>query len=486
MLEMRQSLKLTQQLVMTPQLQQALKLLQAPYLELSTIISQELEENPLLEIADEDDYASASEEAAEDEPAVLGEVEQDKSASPELTGEGDGREEFDWNNYLEDYIAPSASKHNKDAEEEVSWDSFLVKPETLIEHLMWQLKMSQVSEEEFLAAEFIIKSLDGDGYLKVTLEEIAREMRCPLAVVESALVKVQDFEPVGVAARDLRECLLIQARALEGQLLVTEIIQNYLKDLEFKNYARIAKQLRTSEARVLLAIKTILAMNPKPGSIYTEDERMQTVIPDVFIVPDDGAYRVILNEEGLPHLRINNIYREIISNTDGEKDKAENRRYINERMQSARWLLKSLEQRQMTIRKVAESITKFQREFLHKGAGHLKPLILRDVADDVELHESTISRVVSNKYALTPHGTFPFKYFFSNSLSTADGDAVATTAVKEEIKNILLSEDAQNPYNDSQIAEKLKIKGINVARRTVAKYREMMNILPSSKRRRFL
>ncbi|MCF8053981.1 MAG: RNA polymerase factor sigma-54 [Deltaproteobacteria bacterium] len=479
-IELKQSLKLSQQLVMTPQLQQAIKMLQVTRMELTDLIEQALEENPLLEVEEIGD--DASKEIAESDLLVLDSVEPKTPVSQELTGTGDGKDEFDWGNYLEDY---STAPQQRQGDDEVSWDNFLTKPETLIDHLMWQLKMSQAGEEEFLAAEFIIKSLDDDGYLKISLAEIARELSCDLSLVEVALSRVQDFDPAGVAAQDLQECLLLQAKSLGSTYLVHEIIINHLKDLELRNYSLLAKKLKVTEDEMMMAVKIIRAMNPKPGSGYGEESRTQSITPDVFIVATDDGYRVILNEEGIPRLCISNLYQEIISHTEDKTEKNNNRRYINERMQSAKWLLKSLEQRQTTIRLVAESIIRFQRDFFDKGADCMKPLILRDVAEDINMHESTVSRVVSNKYASTPRGTFILKYFFSNSLSTSAGEEIATAAVKEEIKKILLSENQDKPYNDIKIARMLQAQGIQVARRTVAKYREALNILPSSKRKRF-
>ena len=482
-IELKQNLKLSQQLVMTPQLQQAIKLLQVTRFELVDVIAQEIEENPLLEIEDDENTYAAPETLTETDSVFAMEGEKPVDSAKELMGDGDGKEDFDWGNYLEDYAVQTLVRRKSD-DEETSWDNFLTKAQTLIEYLMWQLKLTPLSIDEFSAGEFIIMSLDEDGYLRISIDEIAREVDCPTAEVESALTRVQSFDPPGVAARDLKECLLLQAENINADMVVKSVIENCLKDLELRNYSQIAKKVKRSEKEVMLAIDVIRKMNPKPGSAFSED-KAYPVVPDVSIIPDNDGYRIIINDDGIPRLRINTMYQEMIGNTKGEFDKSENKKYISEQMQAAKQLIKSIEQRQSTIYKVTESIVKCQKDFFDKGVGQLKPLILRDIAMDIGMHESTISRVVSNKYALTPQGTYLLKYFFSGSISTSDGEMMASTAVKDEIRKILLVENQLKPYNDSQIAALLKDKGINLARRTVAKYREMMNVLPSSHRKKF-
>ena len=484
-MELKQSLKLSQQLILTPQLQQAIKLLQVTRMELMDVVSAEIEENPLLEIDTDDDQQGATEEITETDSLLTTLNEKVADISLELTGDKDGKDDFDWGSYLEDSATPNSVVHYKSTDEETTWDNFLVKTPTLAEHLLWQLTLAPLNDEEFCVGEVIIMNIDDDGYLRITTDEIATCTNSSLEMVEKILEQIQDFDPAGIASRNLKECLLLQSKAMDAGNIVSNIIEQCLKELELRNYQQISKKLHISKEATMAGIKIIRTMNPKPGSIYSE-EKAYPVIPDVFIIAHNGEYKVVLNEEGMPKLRINDFYRETILSSAVSAEKNDNKKYINERMQSAKWFIKSLEQRQNTIRKVVESIVKFQKDFFNNGAEYLKPLVLRDIADDVEMHESTISRVVSNKYVLTPRGTFLLKHFFSSALNTSVvGEMVASSAVKEEIKKILLEENQHKPYNDSQISMILKAKGIRVARRTVAKYREMMNILPSSSRKSF-
>jgi RNA polymerase sigma-54 factor len=477
--ELKQSLKLSQQLIMTPQLQQAIKLLQLSRIELVDMIQQEMEENPLLE-------ERAAEEFGE-EGAPAPEVDDVKAVerTGEVTGEGDGKEDFDWDNYLEDY-GPMRVTYDREEDEGPSWENMLSRKTTLTDHLMWQLGLSRLTEAERKVGEQIIGNLDSSGYLVATIDEIADQEKTGIDVVEKVLAKIQEFDPPGIASRDLKECLMIQAKILGAQNSLVEIIvRDYLHDLETKNYNNIAKKLKVPLAEVLDAIFLISRMDPKPGLVYS-DEGPQYIIPDVFVFKVSEEYKIILNDEGLPRLRISNFYREILGGTSESANKAEEcKKYIKERLQSATWLIKSIQQRQRTIYRVTESIVKFQREFFDKGINFLKPLVLRDVADDVEMHESTISRVTTNKYMHTPRGIYELKYFFNSSISKTSGDAIASKSVQEEIRKIIGGEDARKPLSDSEIVDILCGQGISIARRTVAKYREMMGILPSSKRKKF-
>ncbi|HNU79082.1 MAG TPA: RNA polymerase factor sigma-54, partial [Prolixibacteraceae bacterium] len=295
----------------------------------------------------------------------------------------------------------------------------------------------------------------------------------------------QSFDPPGIAARDLTECLLIQARLLgETNPLVEIIIRDHLKDLEMKNYPQIARKLKVEIDEVVQAVMVISNMDPKPGSAFQE-EKVQTVIPDVYVYKSGDDYKIVLNDDGMPRLRISNFYREIMAGMDGGRDVDTGKRYIKERVQSATWLIKSIQQRQKTIYRVAESIVNHQRNFFEKGINYLKPLVLRDIAMDVEMHESTISRVVTNKYMQTPAGLFELKYFFSSGLSKGNGENIASKSVKEEIRKLIAEENPRKPLSDNEIVMMLKASGIKIARRTVAKYREMINILPSSRRKKF-
>ncbi len=476
--ELKQSLKLTQQLIMTPQLQQAIKLLQLSRIELIDMIQQEMEENPLLE-------ESTTEEYPEEELAP--EVEEVKVAEKtvELTGEGDGKEEFDWDSYIEDY-GPMRVSYDREEDEGPSWENMLTKKTTLTDHLIWQLSLSRLEEKARRIGEQIIGNLDNNGYLVATVEEIAAQEGTEVETVEAVLRKVQEFDPPGVAARDLKECLLLQSKYLGGSNpLVEAIIRDHLSEMETKNYNVIARKMKVPLSAVLDAVLLISNMDPKPGLQYNE-ERPQYIVPDVYVFKVGDEYKILLNDEGLPRLRISNFYREILGGVgDGPSSGEDCKKYIKDRLQSATWLIKSIQQRQRTIYKVTESIVKFQREFFDRGINYLRPLVLRDVADDVEMHESTISRVTTNKYVHTPRGIFELKYFFNSSISKTSGDFIASKSVQEDIRRIISTEDARKPLSDSEIVERLSANGISIARRTVAKYREMMGILPSSKRKKF-
>ncbi|MDI6776881.1 MAG: RNA polymerase factor sigma-54 [Syntrophales bacterium] len=482
--ELKQNLKLTQQLVMTPQLQQAIKLLQLSRLELVETINQEMVENPLLEEVTTDDYQESDTNQEIGDIATL-DREDIKAVdrTEELTGEGNGKEDFDWDSYLEDYVATGVSYDRKDSDA-LSWNNLPTQKTSLMDHLMWQLKLSRFTELEMRIGEQIIGNLDQSGYLMASLKEIAAQEKVDETVVEDVLKKVQEFDPPGVAARDLKECLLLQAKILGvSNHIIEVIIKEHLKYLETKNYAQIARKLKVPLSEVLQAVLLISNMNPKPGSVYNE-ERIQTIIPDVYIFKSGNGYRIVLNDDGLPRLRINNMYREILSGTRGNPKTDNGKKYIKEKIQSAMWLIKSIQQRQKTIYRVVESIVKFQKDFFDKGINFLKPLVLRDVAEDVEMHESTISRVVTNKYMHTPRGIFMLKYFFGSSVQNTSGGAIASKSVKEEIKRIISKEDPGKPYTDLEIVKFLEASEISIARRTVAKYREMMGILPSSKRKK--
>ncbi len=482
--ELKQNLKLTQQLIMTPQLQQAIKLLQLSRLELVDTINQEMEENPLLEeISADDEQEKVADTEADGIPVVEREEIKAIDRMDEVTGEGDGREDFDWNGYLEDY-GPMGVTYDRLDGEAPPWENMLTAVPSLTDHLMWQLKLTRCSEQEMKIGEQIIGNLDQNGYLTVDVEEIALSEKVEAGCVEAMLKKIQEFDPPGIAARDLKECLLIQARLLEiGNPLVEGIIREHMRDLELKNYTQIARKMKYSLSDVLQAVQLISNMDPKPGRIYSE-ERIQSIIPDVYVFKSGDEYKIVLNDDGLPRLRISNFYREIMMADNVSEDQETGKKYVKEKVQSATWLIKSIQQRQKTIYKVTESIVGYQKDFFDKGIQHLKPLVLRDIADDVQMHESTISRVVTNKYMQTPRGIFELKYFFSSGISRSNGDDIASKSVKEEIRKIVGGENPRNPYSDSEIAELLDKAGISIARRTIAKYREGMGILPSSRRKR--
>lgn len=474
--ELRQQLKLTPQLVMTPQLQQAIKLLQLSRLELIQTVQQELEINPVLEEVDSIEEVDGNIE----EIAVSQETEEFREV--EVTEQV--KDDFDWESFAEEYSSSSYGvlREREEIDEFPSIEQRLSKPTSLREHLLWQLDVSNLTDREKEIGEEIIGNLNSNGYLEATVDEIAKLTGSSTEEVEKVLKVVQLFDPIGIAARDLKECLLIQAHCLApGNELVENIIRHHLNVLETKNYQTLINKLRCSPDELKAAIEIILSFDPRPGRAYS-DEEPQYVSPDVFVMKVDDEFIVLLNDEGLPKLRISPYYIECLKHSD--KLSQEARDYIQEKLKSANWLIKSIHQRQRTIYRVAESIVRLQREFFEKGPGYLKPMVLRDVALDVGMHESTVSRVTANKYMQTPHGLFEMKYFFNSSIQSEAGEDVASETVKEKIRTIIKGENPANPYSDQEIANILKREGIIIARRTVAKYREMMNILPSHKRKK--
>ncbi|MDY0269801.1 RNA polymerase factor sigma-54 [Trichloromonas sp.] len=479
-LEIRQQLKLSQQLVMTPQLQQAIKLLQLSRMELVDMVQQELEENPVLEEATEVPEEKEFEEVAAGEVSAS-DVPVDEVR--EVSGENEGVTDIDWQTYLEGYsLGGSTADFYEEDEDRPSYENLLTKKGSLSDHLLWQLNLSRLDDEIRRIAAEIIGNLDDDGYLQASLEEIAATSGASPEKVGRALEVVQDFDPPGVASRDLRECLLRQIRYLgmEGSL-VEAILLNHIPDLEVRKYSAIAKALGVTLDEVLGAAKIISGLDPRPGSIYTQEE-VHYITPDIFVYKINDEYVVVLNDEGLPNLRINAFYRNALAG--GEGIDAQAGEYIQDKMRGAIWLIKSIHQRQRTIYKVTKSIVKFQREFFDKGVAYLKPLVLRDVAEDIEMHESTISRVTTNKYVQTPQGLFELKYFFNSGINTTEGDSIASESVKSKIKEIIAGENPKKPYSDQKIVDLLLEQGIDIARRTVTKYREMLGLGSSTERRR--
>lgn len=488
-MEMRQELKLTQQLVMTPQLQQAIKLLQLSRMELVDLVREEMMENPVLEDDSElspdlqtrellggDDQITRQVEHAGDTDLPL--IDGVKAAT-EIKADSSAVSEIDWESYIEDYSSSSPMpSFRPDSDELPSYEATLTRSESLSEHLMWQLKMTELDQGRMEVGAMIIGNIDPSGYLKEPpLEDIASEAGVPQELAEEVLMRIQTFDPVGVGARSLAECLLIQAMHLgEDDELVVKIIKSHLPNLERKNYQAIARDLKQPVEEVYEAAKVIMEFDPRPGRQYTSEEP-HYITPDVYIHKVGDRYFVVPNDDGLPKLKISSFYRAALSNKGNAKD------YIQDKLRSAQWLIRSIQQRQRTIIKVAESILKFQRDFFDKGIAHLRPLILRDVAEDIGMHESTISRVTTSKYVHTPQGIFELKFFFNSGITRTDGDDLASQAVKSKIKQIIGGEDARKPMSDQKIAQILKEGGIEIARRTVAKYREQMGILSSSKRK---
>ncbi len=466
---------LAQQLVMTPQLQQAIKLLQLTRLELVESINEEMEENPMLEErlegeSDEDGRAEGDSE----------QIEQDLPDIPEVKVEESAPDDFDWENYLSEYNTERASApyEERDAPD---IENITPAQTNLYSHLMWQLGVNDLNEYQKEIGVHIVQNLNEDGFLEISPEEISQITGHPLKRVSETLGLIQKFDPVGVATRDTRESLLIQARFQNlGGTLVEKIILDHLRDLENRKYDHIAKQLSVPINEILIALSVMQGLEPKPGRIYS-DERTVYITPDIYVIKVGDDYEIVQNEDGLPKLRISAYYKDILRNGDLASKNVKT--YIQEKLRSAAWLIKSIHQRQRTIYLVTESIVRFQKDFLDNGITRLKPLVLRDVAEDIEMHESTVSRVTRNKYVHTPQGLFELKFFFSSSINKMDGDSVSSESVRESIRMIVKSENIKKPYSDQEIVGILKKLNINIARRTVAKYRESMGILPSRKRK---
>jgi len=489
-MEARLELRLSQKLIMTPQLQQAIKLLQLSRLELVQSVAQELTENPVLEELS----LESSEDAPEGEGDSAAEAPAATEALPETAPLQEGAQELksdlelgpQWDEYLNemgdgrDYGSAEA-----DDKELPSYDQTLTRLPSLSDHLRWQLHLSTSAPAIIRGGEWIIGNLDDDGYLRATLEELSQQSEMTIHDMEQALDLIQGFDPLGVGARDLRECLLIQVRQLDlGGSLVEKIVLDHLPDLEKRKYPQIAKALDVTPQAVMEASQVIIhELEPKPGRPYLTSET-NYVTPDVYVIKVEDRYVVQLNDEGLPRVRINPYYRKLLSSKDSV-DKV-TKEYIEERLRSAQWLIKGMEQRSKTIYKVAESIVKFQTEFLDQGISRLKPMVLKGVAEDIGMHESTISRVTTNKYMHTPQGIFPMKFFFTTgfTVGAGSGTEISSLTVKDVIQKMIKEEDLAAPLKDQQIVDALKAKGIDIARRTVAKYREELRIPPTSVRRR--
>jgi RNA polymerase sigma-54 factor len=473
-------MNLSQTLRMTPQLQQAIKLLQLNRLELEGAIRKELDENPMLEevpdLKEED--LQRTKEASD---AVAAPESGEAQAQAQEAQDPQRQDEFEWESYLESSQKPPSSSLGG-TDEIMNYENLISVSESLHDHLLWQSKMAGFNDEESNLAEILINYVDDDGYITTPLAEIAASEQVPLEELEGVLPFVQEFDPPGVAARDLKECLLLQAKALEEDTNdLVYIIKNHLKDLEKKNFEAIAKAMGREAREIFEICKIIYSMDPKPGRVYAPADT-QYVTPDVYVYKVGDDYVVSINEDGLPRLRISNFYKSMLMNqgSDGEKTQG----YIQEKLRSAVWLIKSIHQRQRTIYKVAESIVKHQREFLEKGAEYIRPMVLRDIANDIGMHESTVSRVTTNKYVYTPQGIYELKYFFNSGINTSDGESLASESVKLKIRDLITKEDPKNPLSDQQIVDQLKVDGIQIARRTVAKYRDVLKILPSSRRKK--
>jgi len=499
-MELKQQLRLTQQLVMTPQLQQAIRLLQLSRLELQDEIRKELDDNPILV----EEEAEGRGREATDNPEGGG-GEHRKSATPFEEDFGrvteDNRQsekatrEVDWEKFLENRTLQQAPSGNRGGFEELPpIEQNLTKPGSLKDHLLWQLQLGEFTDVERRFGELVIGNLDENGYLDLagverpdgtrtpdlTIEDLAEEAELYPDDAPFVLEMIQNFDPLGVAARDLRECLLIQAKAYGYEDIEVEIIDKHLALLEKHNYQAISREMKVPLEEVYEAAKEIQKLESRPARNFSEvDDRTIGITPDVYVIKDADQFVVLDNDRGMQRLHINeNLTQRLLRDPTAKE-------FVGEKLRNAQWLIRAIEQRRKTIIRVTECIVEKQREFFEKGVAHLKPMILRDVAESVGMHESTISRVTTNKYVHTPQGLFELKYFFNSSIRRVANEDIASESVKQAIKKLIDEEDKKNPLSDQAIVELLKQReGIQIARRTVAKYREMLGILASSKRKK--
>jgi RNA polymerase sigma-54 factor len=460
-------------------LQQSIKLLQLPLLELTQDINQELMNNPMLEEGPESEPESkqeptrgSSEEAPYKEPSNDIEAPLEK-----IFG-------FTADNYFEERESDGRDLgyFGDNSDETTSYFERKREREDLYEHLLWQLRLSHASEDIGRTSEMIINNLNQDGYLQASLDEITALAELDMKTVEEALSFIQEFDPIGVGARDLQECLLLQLKPLNLQgSLVEKILIESFSELEQKRFKQLASKLKLPIEEIFEAIKIIEGLEPRPGRNFSGDEPIH-IIPDVYVEESEGKFIISLNDEGIPKLRLSHYYRKLLANKKSLGP--EEKQFLEDKLRSAVWLLKSLDQRNKTIYRVTESILDFQEDFFRKGFTHLKPLNLKVIAEDLGLHESTISRVTSNKYIQCPQGLLSFRFFFSNALPKAEG-SISSSTVKDIIKQFIENEDPKKPLNDKKIVEMLNEKDIKLARRTAAKYREELKILSHTKRKKW-
>ena len=472
------SQRLSLQLRQSPQQVLLSSLLQLPTISLEQKIRLELEVNPLLETVDELEL----EQEMEEEPELEVELEQkeEKEKEAEATDEIDGEhEEVDWDSILgdEDNYEHRAPRDNSVEE----YERPEVAPTTLPEHLLNQLHMTKFDERQIMIGEYLIWNINEDGYLSCSIDVVVQNLQVEPEEVEDVLHVIQHFDPVGIGARNLQECLLIQLEENEPrEEPALEIVRNHFDDFTNKRFEKIAKKLNISIDDIRRVIEVIVKLNPKPGEGYVSFQD-NMIVPDILVKRDDDGFQVILNDSNVPHLRINNAYKKLL--LDKKSSDRETKEFVKKRLESARWLINSIHQRRMTIQRVMEAIIRKQYEFFDKGKAYLKPMILKDIADDIRMDISTVSRVTNGKYLQCEHGVFELKYFFSEAIRSDVGEDVSNRIIKQRIKEIIDVENPRRPLNDQKIAEMLKHEGFNVARRTVAKYREQM-MLPVSRLRR--
>jgi RNA polymerase sigma-54 factor len=471
-------LKLAQKLILTPQLQQSIKLLQLPQLELTQMLNQELMENPLLEETMERESEERNEgtELSRTEEKIHEPADDVEAPLEKIFGfttdeyfEERGSDGRDLGYFTDGMETPSPFERNDGKID-------------LHEHLLWQLRLSRTSDSIRRVAEIVMGNLNEDGYLQASSEEIAKMAEIDASTAEKAIALIREFDPPGVGARTLQECLLLQLKLLKLEnTLVENILTDGFGELEKKKYKQLAAKFKVPLDDILYAVKVIEGLEPRPGRNYSREEVIH-ITPDVFIQETDGKLIIILNDEGIPRLRLSNYYRSLIAkkNALGKEEK----QFLEDKLRSAVWLLKSLGQRKKTIYRITESILKFQEEFFRKGIEYLKPLNLKDIATDLGMHQSTISRVTSNKYLQCPRGLLSFRFFLSNAVHSEQGE-VSSSTVKDIIRQLIANEDPRAPLSDKGVYEILNRRNINIARRTVAKYREELKIPSHTRRKRW-
>ncbi len=490
-MEIKQQLRLSQQLVMTPQLQQAIKLLQMSRLELSDMVREEMLENPILEDQrDQGEASTQSNDQGEQSASIESQIASDDRAIEEHLKVNERKtEDIDWERYLENHSLegspPSFRLASQSADDQPNAEATLSNTRDLSEHLTWQLGMGEWLEEEKRFATLVFGNLSDNGYLRI--EDMSEEEIVPRLAedaeidpedAEEVLKMLQRFDPIGVAARSLKECLYVQALHYGMDELVLKVIDGHLNDLERRNYDHIARALGIDVEEVYDITQSIMDLNPRPGRHYNT-VASPYITPDVHVHRVGDDYFVVANDDGMPKLKISAFYRSAMVDDPQAKE------YIQNKLRSAQWLIRSIDQRRKTIIKVTECIVEKQRDFFEKGIEHLKPMVLRDVADTVGMHESTISRVTNSKYVHTPRGIFELKFFFNSAIRRDNSDDIASESVKQAIRKIVDGENPKRPFSDQKIVEMLAQDGIVIARRTVAKYREMLGILSSSKRKKY-
>lgn len=494
-------LKMGQHLTMTPQLQQAIRLLQLSTIDLQQEIQNALDSNPLLDVEEEYEGDTPQDQStqsqSENKDTESNESQAQENASDDATADSDWNENIpddlptdsDWDDTWQASAAPASSSESYSGGDDFDFDSRNGSTDDLQDHLLWQLNLTPMSANDHMIAVNIIEGVDDDGYLKVSLEDILTsfnpELEIEMDELEAVLHLLQQFEPSGVCARDLQECLSLQLKQLPKDTpwldLAQKLIDNHIDLLGSKDYSALMRKLKVKEEELKVVIRGIQELNPRPGS-QIAPQTSEYVIPDVIVRQVKGHWRVELNPEIAPKLRINDHYASMVKRADNSSDN----NFIKDHLQEARWFLKSLQSRNETLLKVASKIVEYQQAFLEEGDEAMKPLVLHDIAEAVEMHESTISRVTTQKYMHTPRGIYELKYFFSSHVSTTSGGECSSTAIRAMIKKLIASEAAKKPLSDSKIAALLEEEGIKVARRTVAKYREAMHIPPSNERKRLV